>query len=214
MGRPNARRIGLVLADDQPITLAGLEAVFSRESEFRVLQHCSNGPEVVRAVIAHRPDIVLLNRNIPPTGAVAVLRTLRAEGVAVRTILLADRPNDDHFEWALRLGVYGVVFKTMDPGLVINCARDVFSGKRRLGVDQATGERPAVAASRGEPGTLTRRQFQVARAAASGLSNKELARQLGVAEGTIKAHLHAIYARLDLDGRIPLLLYLRERALA
>ena len=214
MGRPNARRIGLVLADDQPITLAGLEALFSRESEFRVLQHCINGREVVRAVIAHRPDIVLLNRNIPPTGAVAVLRTLRTEGVTVRTILLADRPNGDHFEWALRLGVYGVVFKTMDPGRVINCVRDVFSGKRRLGVDQAIGEGLAVAASRGEPGTLTRRQLQVARAASSGLSNKELARQLGVAEGTIKAHLHAIYARLDLDGRIPLLLYLRERALA
>ena len=214
MGRPNARRIGLVLADDQPITLAGLEALFSRESEFRVLQHCSNGREVVRAVIAHRPDIVLLNRNIPPTGAVAVLRTLRTEGVTVHTILLADRPNGDHFEWALRLGVYGVVFKTMDPGRVINCVRDVFSGKRRLGVDQAIGEGLAVAASRGEPGTLTRRQLQVARAAASGLSNKELAIQLGLAEGTIKNHLHVIYERLALDGRMARVLYLREKALA
>jgi len=179
-----------------------------------VLQHCSNGREVVRAVIAHRPDIVLLGRNIPPTGAVAVLRTLRAKGIAVRTILLADRPNGDHFEWALRLGVYGVVFKTMDPPLVINCIRDVFDGKRRLGGDEAAGEGLDVAASPGEPGPLTRRQFEVARAAASGLSNKELAMQLGVAEGTIKNHLHAIYERLDLDGRLALLLYLREKTLA
>jgi two-component system, NarL family, nitrate/nitrite response regulator NarL len=175
-----------------------------------VLQRCSNGREVVRAVIAQRPDIVLLDQNIPPEGAVAVLRALRG---AVRTILLADRPNGDHFEWALRLGVYGVVFKTMDPRLVINCVRDVFGGKRRLDLDQGAGGGPDVAASPGEPGPLTRRQFQVARAAASGLSNKELAMQLGVSEGTIKNHLHAIYEKLGLDGRIPLLLYLREKAL-
>jgi DNA-binding NarL/FixJ family response regulator len=71
-----------------------------------VLQRCSNGREVVRTVIAHRPDIVLLSRDISPTGAIYVLRTLRAEGVAVRTILLADRPNGDHFKWAVQLGVY------------------------------------------------------------------------------------------------------------
>ena len=143
-----------------------------------------------------------------------MLRVLRAKSAVVRTILMAERPNGDHFYWALRLGVYGVVFKTMDPRLVINCVRDVFSGKRRLGLDQAAGECPAVAASPSEHGTLTRRQLQVARAAASGLSNKELAMQLGVAEGTIKNHLHAIYERLGLDGRIALLLYLREKTLA
>jgi DNA-binding NarL/FixJ family response regulator len=144
---------------------------------------------------------------------VAVLRTLRTEGVTVRTVLLGDRPNGDHFEWALRLGVYGVAFKTMDPRLVINCVRDVFAGKRRLAGAEAADDGPAVAASPGESGTLTRRQFEVARAAASGLSNKELATQLGVAEGTIKNHLHAIYDRLGLDGRLALLLYLRETAL-
>jgi two-component system nitrate/nitrite response regulator NarL len=58
--------------------------------------------------------------------------------------------------------------------------------------------------------TLTRRQIEVARAAVSGLSNKELAQRLGVSEGTIKNHLHAIYERLRLDGRLALLLYLNE----
>jgi two-component system, NarL family, nitrate/nitrite response regulator NarL len=194
--------------------LAGLDALFSRESEFLVLQRCTTGGEVVRAVIAHRPDVVLLNRNLPPTDAVAVLRTLRAEGFTVRTVLLGDRPNGDHFEWALRLGVYGVVFKTMDPRLVIDCIRDAFDGKRRLDLDQGAGGGPNGAASPGEPVMLTRRQFQVARAAASALSNKELAMQLGVSEGTIKNHLHAIYERLGLDSRRALLLYFRERTLA
>ena len=59
--------------------------------------------------------------------------------------------------------------------------------------------------------TLTRRQIEVARAAVSGLSNKELAQKLGVSEGTIKNHLHAIYERLRLEGRLALLLYLNEK---
>jgi two-component system nitrate/nitrite response regulator NarL len=155
----------------------------------------------------------VLNRNLPPTDAVAVLHALKAEGATVRTVLLADRPDGDHFEWALRLGVYGVVFKTMDPRLVVQCIREVFGGRRRLDVHEAAGDGPAVAASLGELGALTRRQFEVARAASRGLSNKEIAAQLGVAEGTIKNHLHAIYERLHLDGRIALLLYLREKPL-
>jgi two-component system nitrate/nitrite response regulator NarL len=179
-----------------------------------VLQHCSNGGEVVRTVIAHRPDIVLLSQDITPTGAIDVLRTLKAEGVSVRTILLADRPNGHQFKWAVQLGVYGVVFKTMDARHVVGCVREVFSGKRVLDLGhQAASEDPAAAASPNELGTLTRRQLEVARAAASGLSNKELATQLGLSEGTIKNHLHAIYERLGVDGRIALLLYLRETSL-
>jgi DNA-binding NarL/FixJ family response regulator len=89
----------------------------------------------------------------------------------------------------------------------------VFDGKRRLVRVETAGEGPVGAASAGESGTLTPRQVEVARAAASGLSNKELATQLGVCEGTIKNHLHAVYERLQLDGRLALLLYLKERAL-
>jgi DNA-binding NarL/FixJ family response regulator len=212
--RPSGRRIRLVLGDDQPIALAGLDAMFSREPEFLVLQRCTNGSDLMRAVIAHRPDVVMLNRHLPPTDAVTVLRKLRAEGVTVRAVLLGDRPNGDQFEWALRLGVYGLAFKTMDPRLVIDCVRDVFDGKRRLGRDEGTGEGRAAATVPGESATLTRRQFEVARAAASGLSNKELATQLGVCEGTIKNHLHAVYERLQVDGRLALLLYLKEKTLA
>jgi DNA-binding NarL/FixJ family response regulator len=90
----------------------------------------------------------------------------------------------------------------------------VFDGKRRFGGDDASPETSTIASSRDEAGTLTRRQFEVARAAARGLSNKELAVQLGVSEGTIKNHLHAVYERLQVDGRLALLLYLKEKALA
>jgi two-component system, NarL family, nitrate/nitrite response regulator NarL len=203
-----------MLADEQPIALAGLDALFGREPEFIVLDRCTNGKDLVRAVIARRPDVMVLNRNLPPTDAESILRTLRTEDITVPTVLLIDRPNGDEFAWAARLGVYGVAFKTMDPRLMIECVRDVSRGKRRLdGAQAPVGGTVATSPEQGGY-ALTRRQLEVARAAAKGLSNKELAASLGVSEGTVKNHLHAVYERLQLGGRLALVLYLKEKALA
>jgi DNA-binding NarL/FixJ family response regulator len=210
--RPSGRLIRLILADDQPIALAGLDALFRHDSGFLVLQRCANGAQVIRAVIAHRPDILLLAWNLPPTDAIGVVRALRAKQIVVRTILLADSPSAGHFEMAVRLGVQGVVFMTMEPQLVLECVRDVFAGKCRLGGQDVAGEDSEVGASPLEPGALTRRQIEVARAVATGLSNKEVATQLSLSEGTIKNHLHAVYERLNLDNRLELLLYFRQKA--
>jgi two-component system nitrate/nitrite response regulator NarP len=87
--------------------------------------------------------------------------------------------------------------------------REVHAGRRWL--DAKLNEAAAVASGGDALDTLTRRQIEVARAAVSGLSNKELAQRLGVTEGTIKNHLHAIYERLRLEGRLALLLYLKEK---
>ena len=89
--------------------------------------------------------------------------------------------------------------------------RDVHAGRRWL--DANVNEAATVASGGDALDTLTRRQIEVARAAVSGLSNKELGQRLGVSEGTIKNHLHAIYERLRLEGRLALLLYLKEKAL-
>jgi DNA-binding NarL/FixJ family response regulator len=179
-----------------------------------VLPHCRTGRDVVRTVIAHRPDVVLLSRDISPTGAEDVLRRLRAKGVSVRTILLVERPTGDQFKWAVQLGVNGVISKTMDARLVVKCVRDVFSGKRLPGLEHQAEAEGSVAASRTQPDTLTPRRLRVAKAAASGLSNNEIATQLSLSEGTVKNHLHAIYERLGVDGRVALVLYLREKGLA
>ena len=87
--------------------------------------------------------------------------------------------------------------------------RDVHAGRQWL--DAKLNEAAALASGGDALDTLTRRQIEVARAAVSGLSNKELAQRLGVSEGTVKNHLHAIYERLRLEGRLALLLYLKEK---
>jgi two-component system, NarL family, nitrate/nitrite response regulator NarL len=205
-------RIRLVLAEGQPVSLAGLVAVFGTDSSFAVLQRCSDGRETVRAVIKHTPDVVLIGDDIPPTGAASVVRTLRSNGVRTRMVLLADSSESDTFEWARQSDVSGIVFKTMDPRVIINRVKDVFLGKHDLHSDFARHRSRAVI-SPPESSILTPRQLEVARAAASGLSNKELATRLSVSEGTVKNHLHAIYEKLKVEGRIQLLHYLEANAM-
>ena len=148
---------------------------------------------------------------MPAMGGVDVLKQLRAAGDQTPVVLLATANNAKLLE-ALAFHVDGIVFKQSDPKHLIRCVREVHAGRRWL--DAKLNEAAAAVASDGDAlDTLTRRQIEVARAAVSGLSNKELAQRLGVSEGTIKNHLHAIYERLRLEGRLALLLYLKEKAL-
>jgi two-component system nitrate/nitrite response regulator NarP len=148
---------------------------------------------------------------MPVVDGVAILKQLRTAGNQTPVVLLATA-NNERLGEALALDVEGIVFKHSDPKNLVRCLREVHAGRKWL--DSSVTGFPPIAAPQPVLDTLTRRQIEVARAAVSGLSNKELAQRLGVSEGTIKNHLHAIYERLQLDGRLALLLYLKEKALA
>jgi DNA-binding NarL/FixJ family response regulator len=205
-------RVRIVIVDDHPITLAGLHSLLSGERDFAVVARCIDANEAVRAVQTYEPDIIILDQDMPVIDGVEILKQLRTSGNETPVVLLATGNNGKLTE-ALSYDVEGVVFKHSDPKHLIRCLREVHAGRRWLDSNTATHVNLPV----GGPvldDTLTRRQIEVARAAVSGLSNKELAHRLGVSEGTIKNHLHAIYERLQLDGRLALLLYLKEKALA
>jgi DNA-binding NarL/FixJ family response regulator len=209
--RPIASPIRVVVVDDHPITLTGLQSLLSSERDLAVVAGCTDGSEAVRAVRTHEPDVLVVDQDMPVLDGVAILKQLRSSGNRTRVVLLATA-NDQKLAEALRFDVEGIVFKHSDPKHLIGCLREVHAGRRWL--DSSLGAYNHFPLPGRVPDTLTPRQIEVARAAVSGLSNKELAQRLGVSEGTIKNHLHAIYERLQLDGRLALLLYLKEKALA
>ena len=203
-----AARARIIVVDDHPITLAGLNVLLA--ADFTVLARCADAHEALRCVRIYAPDVLLIDQDMPAMGGVDVLKQLRAAGDQTPVVLLATANNAKLME-ALAFKVEGIVFKQSDPKHLIRCVREVHAGRRWL--DVKVNEAAAVASDGDALDTLTRRQIEVARAAVSGLSNKELAQRLGVSEGTIKNHLHAIYERLRLEGRLALLLYLKEKAL-
>lgn len=207
----NGSRISIVIADDHPITLAGLDALLAREPDFVVLARCADAHEAVRAVSAYRPDVLVLDQDMPSMDGVAIVKHLRRERRETRVVLLAAEDHH-HIQDAVQLGVEGILYKNVDPRLLVRCVREVHAGRQWIDPSLANPapEKPGLVQALDG---LTRRQIEVACAAVSGLSNKELAQRLGVSEGTIKNHLHAIYERLQLDGRLALLLYLKEKEL-
>jgi DNA-binding NarL/FixJ family response regulator len=204
-------RIRIVIADDHPITLAGLHLLLSGERDVAVVARCADGHAAVRAVQTYKPDVLVVDQDMPVLDGVTILKQLRSENNQTPVVLLGTTNNDKLGE-ALALDVEGIVFKHSDPKTLVRCLREVHAGRRWL--DSSVTAYPPLPGGATTLETLTRRQIEVARAAVSGLSNKELAQRLGVSEGTIKNHLHAIYERLQLDGRLALLLYLKEKALA
>jgi DNA-binding NarL/FixJ family response regulator len=209
--------INLVLADDHPIVLAGLDNMFRRERDCRVVASCVDGVEAMRAISRHSPDVAVLDLRMPRMHGLAVLRQMQKEKLPTRTVLLAAVLEDDDLVEAVRLGVRGIVLKEMAPTLVVQCVREVHAGGQWLekrSVSQAIEKLiRREEASRDMAKILTPREVQIAGAVASGLRNKEIADKLGIAEGTVKIHLHVIYEKLKIDGRMALVLRMKENSL-
>jgi two-component system nitrate/nitrite response regulator NarP len=205
-GRRTASRPRIVIVDDHPITLAGLNLLLA--AHCTVLARCADAQEALRCVRIYEPDMLIIDQDMPAMDGVDVLKLLREAGNQTPVVLLATA-NNAKLRDALGFKVEGIVFKESDPRRLIRCVREVHAGRQWL--DVKVSEAASVVSDGDALDTLTRRQIQVARAAVSGLSNKELAQRLGVSEGTIKNHLHAIYERLRLEGRLALLLYLNEK---
>jgi len=209
--------IDLVLADDHPIVLSGLENMFRRERDCRVVASCVDGIEAMRAISRHRPDVAVLDLRMPRMHGLAVLGQMQKEKLATRTVLLAATLEDDDLLEAVRLGVRGVVLKEMAPTLVVQCVREVHAGGQWLekrSVAQALDKlMRREEAKRDMAKILTPRELQIAAAVAGGLRNKEIAEKLGIAEGTVKIHLHVIYDKLKIDGRMALVLRMKEKAM-
>jgi DNA-binding NarL/FixJ family response regulator len=208
--------IDLVLADDHPIVLAGMENMFRRERDCRVVASCVDGVEALRAIARHEPSVAVLDLRMPRMDGLGVMRELQKEARKTRIVLLAAALDDDDVLEAVHLGVRGVILKEMAVALVVQCVREVHAGRQWL--EKRSVTQALEKFTRRQTGTrdlekiLTTREFEVARAVAAGLRNKEIAAKLQIAEGTVKIHLHAIYEKLNLDGRMSLVLRLKEKA--
>lgn len=209
--------ISLVLADDHPLLLDGLESLFRLEGDFQVLARCGDGEAALRAVREHRPDILILDIRMPGMDGLAVLRALKKEKLPTRVVLLTVGLDEDDVLEAIRLGVRGVVLKEMAPQLLVQCLRKVHAGGEWLekrSVSRALDKMlRREAAAREVARLLTPREVEIVRMVARGLRNREIAEKLSISEGTVKIHLHHIYEKVHVDGRLALTLYAQEKGL-
>jgi two-component system, NarL family, nitrate/nitrite response regulator NarL len=213
---PDAR-IRLVLVDDHPIILHGLQRLFEHEADIEVVRTCTKIDEAVDAVRAFAPDVLVLDLKMQDGHGLDVMRALKAEGRGCPTVILTAAMHDDELTDAMALGVAGIVLKESPPASVVDCVRDVHRGERRIDLETLTRavehRRPRPHASGERTPPLTPRETEIVRLVAQGLRNKELAQRLSITEGAVKIHLHNIYDKLGVDGRLELVLSAQQKGL-
>ena len=207
----------LVLADDHPIILEGLSQLFQRDKDFKVLATCTSGDEAIAAVRQHRPDVLVLDVRMPHGDGLSVLKQIHEEHLPTRVVLLTASMQDDEVLQAMEQGVWGLVLKEAAAVSLVDTVRRVMRGERTLDqtmivraldrmLERQSGMRHAAE-------VLSRREAEIVKMVAAGLRNKEIANKLFIGEGTVKTHLHAIYKKLGVHGRVELTLYAQERGI-
>ena len=206
--------IDVIIADDHPILLAGLTQLFRQEAGMRVVATCVNGLEALDAVRVHRPDVLLLDLNMPKLDGLRVLRALAADRVAVNTVVLTAEADTNDVHAARAAGARGIVLKELSPQHVIDCVRRVHSGSDWVEcLGRARDATPQFAESEESLG-LTPRELELAALVAGGLRNRDIAERLGISEGTAKLHLYNVYKKLGVGSRVELVLRMRSAGLA
>ena len=209
--------IRLVLVDDHPIVLQGLEQLFGRHDDFDVVCSCPDGTTALNAVGKHQPDVLVMDLRMPGLSGLDVLRALSATQSRCRSILLTAIVSDSEVMEAVKLGVGGIVLKESSPDVLVDCVRRVYRGEQWIERETVTRALQRVldreAAERDAGETLTPREIEIVRMVAQGLRNKVIAERLSISEGTVKVHLHNVYEKLGVDGRLELVLCAQQKGL-
>lgn len=209
--------IRIALADDHPIVLQGLQQLFERHADFEVVCCCTTGNAALIGVRSHRPDVLVLDLRMPEGSGLDVLRAIAADKLECRTVLLTAAVSDDEVIEAVRLGARGLILKESPPEALVDCVRRVFRGEQWLERETLTRVLGRAldreAAARDAADALTPREIEIVRMVAQGLRNRAIAERLSISEGTVKVHLHNIYEKFAVDGRLELLLSARNKGL-
>lgn len=194
----------ILLADDHPMIRTAIE-VLLRDTEHSIEATARSGEEALRLVEEVRPDVILLDLQMPPGSGMDVARALQGQAKPPKIVILTAAIDDASLMEAKSLGVRGMVLKNSDPAYLLDCLERIGAGGtwmdpelslRVQELERTFGEtrRPALAP----------RERQLIRFVRQGMRNREIARELGVTEGTVKVYLHGVFEKLGVNSRTEL----------
>jgi DNA-binding NarL/FixJ family response regulator len=194
--------IRIVLADDHPLTRAGIAEYLKRESSLELLGEAEDGLKAWQLIQELKPDVALLDIRMPGLDGVAVAQKVKEAGLQTATIMLTSYDAQQYVMASLRSGARGFVLKTVSPKELTAAIATVARGGLYLDPEVASvmGEREF------DPEQLSTREREVLVLAAKGLSSKEVAGKLFISERTVQTHLASIYDKLGSKNKTEALL--------
>jgi DNA-binding NarL/FixJ family response regulator len=207
-----ARPIRVLLVDDHTVVRQGLRMVMSLEDDLEVVGEAANGREAVEAVAREAPDVVLMDLLMPVMNGVEAIRTIKAAHPEVEAVALTSVLEDRMVVDAVEAGAAGYLLKETGPEALFEAIRAAARGEVRL--DPRAQKRLVREVRTPEMReSLTPRETDTLRLLAKGLANKEIARELGVSEVTVKTHVSNVLSKLGLQSRTQAALFALKEGL-
>ena len=188
--------IRILTVDDHPLLREGIAAVLANEADMVVVAEAGNGREAVEQFRAHRPDVTLMDLQMPVMNGTDAILAIRREYPEARIIVLTTYSGDAQAVRALKAGAAGYLLKNMVRKELAETIRSVHAGKKRIPPEVAIGM-----AEHHADDALTEREIEVLREVAAGNANKVVALHLAVSEETVKAHMKSILSKLGASDR-------------
>lgn len=189
--------IRVLCVDDHRLMREGIVRTIHMHDDITVVAEASNGVEAVRQFHLHRPDVTLMDLQLPGMNGLKAIETIRQSDSTARIVVLTMYDGDEDIFRALQAGAAGYILKDTVPEVVIRVIREVHAGQRSIPPDVT-----AKLAARMTHPTLTTREEEVLALMAKGLRNKEIASTLHISEDTARAHIKSIFVKFDVHDRV------------
>ena len=209
MSEPTIR---ILLADDHDVVRRGLTALLDGTDGFAVVGAAADGEEAVAMAGEHRPDVVLMDLSMPGVDGIEATRRLMAERPESRVVVLTSFSDRERILDALDAGAVGYLLKDAEPDELLRGIAAAARGESPLAPKAAKAVLTARAESR-PAAELTAREQEVLALLAEGLANKQIARRLGIAEKTVKAHLTSVFQSIGVSDRTQAALWARSHGI-
>jgi DNA-binding NarL/FixJ family response regulator len=211
----------ILLVDDQPLFRGALASLLAEQDDMVVVGEAENGLDAVEQAHALAPDLVVMDVEMPVMGGVEATGLIREQLPSVKVVMLTVSDADEHLLEAVRLGAHGYLLKDLRPTELYAMLRSVMrngsplspSVAGRLMAEVRDGSSGRRAGPRVEALPVSRRELEILRLVADGLSNKEIGKKLCITEGTVKNHVHNALEKLHVDNRVQAAAYITRQGL-
>ncbi len=200
--------ITVLIADDHSLMRQGLKQILELEKQIKVIGQASDGNEVINLVNKYKPDVILLDINMPNVNGIDALRRLKDMGVDSKIIMLTIHDDREYLFETLNIGADGYVLKDADSDTLVRAIKDVHEGKSYIEPNLSK-----LLVNRNNPNNckpdkkskkdlLTRREYEVISLIAEGLNNRDIADRLFISQKTVKNHVSNIFKKIEVNDRI------------